>query len=168
MKNKVQSPEVDTKKSQDLSHPTRATKIINKFVIAAMAVIAVGLGIILYWSFQNEQVLQVNNSPFPSRIVQNDDGTNGIVVLTVDYCKHTNVEGQLRVSFVGSEREIFMPIVTERLPKGCTVAEYPFIIPSELSPGKYQIKFRAVYDINPLKKGVVAEFESTSFEIKSQ
>lgn len=150
----------------DPQAPTWTTKVINKFIVVALLAIAVSLGILLNWSFANENVLVVNNSPFPTRIIQNSDGTNGVVVLDTDYCKNNEAKGTLRVSYVSSTREVFLPIAPEVLPKGCFQREFSFVIPKEIIPDTYKIKFRAVYDINPLKRGVVVEFESQEFEIQ--
>lgn len=150
----------------DLVAPTKTTKVINKFIVIALVAIAISLGVLLKWAFANENILEIKNSPFPTRIIQNSDGTNGVVVLQTEYCKNGQPKGTLRTSYVSSSREVFLPIAPETLQKGCFQREFSFVIPKELIPDQYKIKFRAVYDVNPLKRGVVVEFESQEFAIQ--
>lgn len=128
-----------------------------------MVVIGLSIALLLYWSFANETILEVKNSPFPSRAISNE--VDRYVVLEADYCKRVKADGRLRLSFVSSTREIFLPIVPERLPVGCQKTNYPIAIPKELPPDKYVVKFRVLYDLNPLKKNIPAEFESKEFTL---
>lgn len=146
------------------THPTKTTKYVNRFVVLALIIVAISLGIFLKWSFEGTDVLKVNNSPFPTKIVQQDG--SGIVVLTADYCKNQKLDGTLRISFVSQSREIFLPIAQEELQRGCGIREIPIIIPKDLIPDTYKIKFRAIYDVNPVRQNIIVEFESKSFEIK--
>lgn len=151
------------------THPTRATKVINKFVLLALVVIAVSLGIFLKWSFASTNVLEVKNSPFPARVVADPTGeTGGIVFLHAEYCKHAGVEGVNRISYVSKNREVFLPIAPERLEEGCEARDVPVVIPKDLPKDTYQIKFRVEYDINPVKQDVVVNFESQPFEVGPQ
>lgn len=142
------------------SHPTNTTKTINYIVAAALVTVALCLGVFLKWTIQDSQVLQVNNSPFPTRTIREHPTAGGVIILTADYCKIQDVPGKLRVSYVSSSREVFLPLADEKSPKGCRVTEFPVLIPRELQPDTYRIKFRVTYDVNPLKKGQVVEFES--------
>lgn len=147
-------------------HQTKTTKILNYIALVSLIVVAVAIGILLKWSFQSTEVLQVKNAPFPTRVVHQEDDKDNVVILTIDYCKVQAVTGTLRISYVSSSREVFLPISTERGPKGCTgKQDFPVLLPSDMAPDTYKIKFRAAYDINPLKKNVVSEFESRPFNI---
>lgn len=146
-------------------HPTKTTRVFTWLSVIAMAIIALSLGILLNWSFANENVLKVNNAPFPVRTIRQHAEQGGVVILNVDVCKNTDVVGNVRTSFVSSTREVFLPLSKERLPKGCLKQEIPVVIPKDLPTDTYKIKFRATYDINPLKKGIVSEFESKSFVV---
>lgn len=140
---------------------SKKSKLVNLLVGLALVVVAIGIGIILRWSFASENVLEVKNSPFPARVISDPSGqTGGIVFLKADYCKNTDDVGELRISYVSKSREVFLPIAKEQLPKGCDNKEVPVIIPLNLLRDEYRIKFRATYNINPLKKGIVINFES--------
>lgn len=149
-------------------HPTKTTKVANYFVVAALLVIALGLGVIFKWSFADTNVLVVNNNPFPARIVQDPSGqTGGIVFLTADYCKNIDVTGEIRMSYVSKSREVFLPLAKEQLPQGCAKREVPVVIPLNLLKDEYKIKFRVTYDVNPLKQGITTSFESQPVTVGS-
>lgn len=126
--------------------------------------IAFGVGIMLFWAFASENVLEIKNSPFPSRVVANQ--TDRYVVLDTEYCKNQGIQGKLRISFVDDDQEVFLPIADEKLPKGCSENTIPIALPSSLKPGEYKVKFRATYNINPLKQNVAVEFESKEFKLE--
>lgn len=140
-------------------------KLTMKIAFISLGVIAVLVGTILYWSFADEKVLTVNNEPFPVRTIREHPMANGVVILKVDFCKHYDIEGDLRISFLNTDHEVFLPIVKERSPKECKVTEFPILIPEVIEPGKYRVKFRATYDINPVKRNITSEFVSRDFEI---
>lgn len=144
----------------DTAHPTPTTKRINKIIVAALVVIAVCLGVIFSWALQSDDVLEIKELPIPTRTIRDHPTAGGVVILNVDYCKKIDVEGNLRTSFVSSTREVFLPVAKERGPKGCSKVELPVLIPKDIPPDTYEIKLRATYDLNPLKKGVVEEFKS--------
>jgi hypothetical protein len=86
--------------------------------------------------------------------------------MTVNLCKNTDAVGKVRTSFVSQSREIFLPVSDEKLPKGClNNQEVPVLIPKDLPPDTYKVTFRVTYDLNPVKKSVVNEFESRSFVV---
>lgn len=130
----------------------------------SLLVTATFVGILLSWSFASEKVLEIKNEPFPIRTIRKNASVNGVVILSIDYCKNRDIEGEVRVSFVSDEREIFLPIAREQIPKGCKVQEVPIVIPKDLQPDTYRLKFRTHYDINPLKS-VDNIFESRMFEV---
>lgn len=125
---------------------------------------AFGVGIMLFWAFASEDVLTIKNSPFPSRVVANQ--TDKYVVLDTDYCKNQDIRGKLRISFVDDTQEVFLPVVDEKLPKGCTTNSIPIALPESLKAGNYKVKFRATYSVNPLKQNIVVEFESREFKLE--
>jgi hypothetical protein len=147
------------------AHPTKTTKVFNLLALASLAVIAIGLIILLRWSLVDTNVLKVNNAPFPVRTIRQHAENGGVVILSVDLCKNTNVSGTVRTSFISQTREIFLPVSQERIQKGCLAQEIPIVVPKDLPSDTYKIKFRATYDLNPLKKGIVSEFESKTFQI---
>ncbi len=150
-------------------HPSKSSKWFNRIILAALVVVAIGLGIIFHWSFANDEVLVIKNSPFPARVVADPTGaTGGVVFLTADYCKDSSLEGKIRISYVSASREVFLPLAPEKLEKGCNKAEVPVVIPKDLAVDTYKIKFHAIYDINPLKQNVMVDFESQPFKVGSQ
>lgn len=148
------------------THPTTTTRLANKFFAVALLIIAIAVGFFLFWSLEPTNVLEVKNSPFPARVEADPTGkTGGTIYLKIDYCKNTELHGEVRTSFLSESREQFSPIVTEKIPSGCDNAEFPVVIPTNLSEDVYKIKFRATYDVNPLKKDVDVFFESQPVDI---
>lgn len=146
--------------------PTNTTRRINLIIIGALIVIALGLGVILSWGLAGEDVLELRKDPIPSRIIKDESSnSNGIVFLDLDYCKKIAVEGSLRTSFVSQTRETFLPLAQERSSKGCSNTELPVLIPKDLPPDTYKIRVRATYNINPLKQGIIEEFQSQPFKV---
>ncbi len=158
--NRIENQPFDVDVIPEPVHPTKRSKLVNYLVAAALIIVALGLLRIFVWSFDNEPVLTVNNSPFPTRTIREHPTGGGVVFLTADYCKTSDIEGDLRVSFLAQTREVFLPITKERTPKGCHKVELPIVIPKDIAPGEYKIKFRVTYDKNPLKQNEVVEFES--------
>ena len=142
--------------------PVRS-KIVNYLVAGALAVVAVALGILFYWASANEKIITVNNEPFPVRTIREHPTAGGVVFIKVDMCKATDIDGELRMSFIDPAREVFLPLSTEQFEKGCFVREIPVLIPSDLPAGTYKVKFHIQYNLNPLKQGVFDEFESKEF-----
>lgn len=149
----------------DPEKPSTRSKVANIAVLIALAVIAVGLGVLLYWASANEKILEVKNEPFPVRTIREHPTGGGVVFLKIDLCKHTSQEGSIRTSFVSPSREVFLPKSTERLEEGCFVREIPVVIPLDLQPDTYKVKFRVEYKLNPLKQNVFNEFESREFVV---
>lgn len=143
-------------------HQSNRSKITNWVVIAALLLAFVGLFRILAWGLDNTPVLEVKNAPFPTRTIREHPTAGGVVFLDADYCKNKNVEGDLRISFLSDSREVFLPLTKERGETGCQRVEFPILIPKDISPGEYRVKFRVTYDKNPLKQNEVIEFESQS------
>lgn len=144
-------------------------KLINLMVVAALVIVSLGVAIFLKWSFQNENIITVKNEPFPTQVLPDaSHDTGGILLVTVDYCKNQEVEGDLRVSYVSKSTEYFTPITKERGEKGCRKVELPTVIPKELPQDTYKLRFRIVYDLNPIKKDIVSEFYSDEFKVGAQ
>lgn len=142
-------------------HPAKRTVVANYLAAASLIVAALTLAVILKWSFASTNILEVHNSPFPARVVPDPTGqTGGIVFLKADYCKNSDIVGEIRMSYVSKSREVFLPLAKEQMQKGCESKEVPVIIPLNLVKDEYKIRFRATYDINPLKRDVTTYFES--------
>lgn len=146
-------------------HPSKTTKWVNRTILIALLAIAIGLAIMLRWSLANTEVIKVNNAPFPVRTIRQHAEQGGVVILSIDACKSSNIKGVVRTSFVSTSREIFLPQSKEQLPKGCFKQEVPILVPKDLPADTYKIKFHATYNLNPLKTAVVNEFVSTEFQI---
>ena len=147
------------------THPTKRTRAINYALAASMVIIGLSLVMIFSWALKSDDVIKVNNAPFPVRTIRDHPMANGVVILEIDLCKKTSKRGRVRTSFVSSSREIFLPLADENMSKGCIKREIPVIIPEDTPPGTYKIKFRAIYDLSPLKKGIISEFESQEFVV---
>lgn len=148
--------------------PTQTTRVINKLIYLALITVSIALGIMIYWSLATDTPLEVKNSPFPARVVADPTGeTGGTVYLKAVYCKNTDAIGTARISFLSKSREQFIPLVEEKEKQGCGEREFPVIIPTNLSEDEYRIRFRVLYDLNPLKKQIPVEFESQPVNIGS-
>lgn len=145
--------------------PSKINKMISRAVIGALVIIALGIGVFLFWSFQSEQVLDIKNAPIPTRSIREHPTAGGVVILDVDYCKKVDIKGRIRTSLVSSTREVFLPMADEAGPKGCKHTDVPVLLPKDIPPDTYKIKFRVTYDLNPVKRGIVQEFESQGFQI---
>ncbi len=166
--NRVENQPVDIDVIPEPTHPTKSTKVANWLVAGALVVVAISIGIFLKWSFAGDEVLTIKNSPFPARIVPDPSGqTGGIVFLKAEYCKNSDLVGELRMSYVSKSREVFLPLTEERLKKGCEDREVPVVIPLNLLKDEYKVKFRVTYDINPLKRGITTNFESQPITVGS-
>lgn len=146
-------------------HPTRGSKLINKAIGIALVLTVAAIAVMFYWATADTKPLDIHNAPFPTRTIREHPTAGGVVILNVDYCKNTSTEGDLRMSFVSTSREIFLPVAKEKGSKGCTKTEFPVLLPKEIPADTYRIKFRVTYDLNPLKQNVVQEFESQPFTV---
>lgn len=148
-------------------HPeqTVGSKVGHWVGFVALGVIALALGILLFWGLSSNDVLEVKNAPFPVRTVRQHASPNGVVILNVDYCKKVSTEGNLRMSFVSPTREVLLPMARERGPKGCFKTEFPVLLPKDITPDTYKVRFRVTYQVNPLKQ-VMEEFESKEFIVE--
>ena len=164
-KTRVQNQPVGLDTIPEPAHPSPRSKFVNYVVVAALVVIAIGLGVIFKWAAANENVLEVRNEPFPVRTIREHPTAGGVVLLNVDICKNTDIKGSVRTSFVSQTREVFLPLSEESIPKGCLQREIPVLLPKDLLPDTYKVKFRVTYDLNPLKKNIVDEFESKEFVV---
>lgn len=154
--------------SEEPDHPSLTQKLLTKFVYLALLIIAVATGVFLYWSFQDEKIIVAKNQPFPVRSTESSPTPDGVIILNVDFCKYHDVEGELRMSFLNSTHEVFVPITRERAQVGCRQAEVPILIPKDIESGRYRIKFYVTYDLNPIKQNIRNVFESSEFEIVSK
>lgn len=159
-KKPVQRPVVMLEPIPEPDHPTKRSKIANWIILGALIIATIAILVMLAWSFDNEPVLRVKNSPFPIRSIREHPTAGGVVIIDADYCKDKKVTGQSRISFVSETREYFLPESKEEGPTGCQHQEVPIIIPKDIAPGMYKLKFRITYDKNPLKQNEVVEFES--------
>lgn len=143
--------------------PSLTQKIVTKIVVVALIIAASGIGILLYWGAASTDVIEVKNSPVPIRTIREHPTAGGVVIISVDYCKKVKADGDARISFVSESREIFLPVSKERTEPTCQVTEFPVLLPNDIPADQYKIKFRFTYDLNPIKRGVVEEFESKPF-----
>lgn len=134
---------------------------------AGLALLALAVGLLLYWVYQPKRVLEIKNQPVPIRTIREHATADGVVILKVDYCKNVKAEGRTRLSFVSASREIFLPTSIDRQDPQCAVAEIPILLPHDIPADTYHIHFRVQYQINPLRS-VIEEFDSGSFEVVDQ
>lgn len=145
-------------------HTPSSWQIKKILVLSGMAVLAFSALTIFYWSVSGNDVLDVKNAPFPVRTIREHPTADGVVILKTEYCKNISASGRVRVSFFNPSREVFLPISTDKQDAGCYELEVPILIPKDLPPGEYRIKFRVTYQVNPIKS-VVEEFDSKKFQV---
>lgn len=151
------------------THPennSKSNSTINKVVLVSLVIVAISILRMLTWALQSSDVVTVNKVPIPSRVVQDKETGYGVVLLDIDTCKHTDSQGNVRTSFVSSTSETFLPLSKDRSPKGCSNATVSVPIPKDLPSDDYKIRLRATYTINPLKKNIIEEFESSPVHIE--
>lgn len=130
---------------------------------SALALAGVAVAIIYYWAVVPLDIIRLNNGPVPARPPQNQ--ANNAEIFTHNICKLTDDHGTLRISFVGNNKETFLPVMSENSPKQCNDnLDYPIVVPSDLEPGKYHVHFRATYKPNPIRT-IIEEWDSQEFEI---
>lgn len=133
-------------------------------IMAGLSLAILAVAVFFYWSVSGNQVLDVKNDPFPVRTIRESPTAGGVVILHVNFCKLVAVDGKLRMSFLNHTHEVFLPLTRERSDVGCQNTELPVLIPTELPPGEYRIKFRVGYQVNPIKR-VIEEYHSKPFEV---
>lgn len=138
-------------------------KIVVWVIFIALAASFLGIVRMLSWAFQPDNILEIHNAPFPVRTVRPHATADGVIILKVDYCKTRSIKGTTRTSFVSKSREVLLPLQDENGPKTCQNIEVPILIPKDLTADTYKVKFRVTYNLNPLKKNIVKEFESQEF-----
>lgn len=145
-------------------------KIKRTIVASRIGYIVIGIAVIVlatiaYWLNQPSNVLEIKNQPIPIRTIRPEGHPAGVVILRYDYCKNIAVEGKIRTSFVSDSAELFLPLADDKTEKACKdEVEVPYIIPPQITAGKYKLHFRATYQLNPIKT-VVQEWDSQSFDV---
>lgn len=151
-------------KPLQVESPTKSDKRIHFVIYAALSVILVLLGLFGYWSFGSSDVLEIKNNPVPIRTIRDHPTADGVVILKVDFCKKLAVPGRVRISFVSTSREIFLPVVEDREGKTCDEREVPILIPHDTPSDTYRVKYYITYRISPVR-AVIEEFESLEFVV---
>lgn len=132
----------------------------------ALSIMALFVGVIVYWSFSTrKQVLVINNDPVTIRPSEVNAG-DGIVYLKVDYCKNAKATGQTKVYLIGetygAKPEVAWPDDTAA--KGCQVLEFPVHIPAQTQTDMYHIVFEVKYQLNPIRDSYTT-FRSRTFKV---
>ncbi len=149
----------------------RPIKLATYFAIFLLLLGLVSAARFLSWQYAKDDVLEIKNAPVPVRTIREVTHPQGVVILLIDYCKKINVTGKTRISFVSETREVFLPVSEDKAGVGCNFGqdkptEIPIIIPMDLPPDTYRIHFRVAYDINPVKRGIIEEFDSLEFKVE--
>lgn len=143
--------------------PTFRT-VLHVAVVTGVIFIAAAIATFWYWSLSGEDVLDIKNDPVPVRTIREHPTAGGVVIVHVEYCKLIPATGDLRISFVGANKEEFLPLAKENSEVGCNELDWPILIPDGVPAGEYHLKFRVLdYKVNPLKDEVKEEFTSEPF-----
>lgn len=154
--------QVDEAKQEVQSAKKVRIRMASVLVLLMIGAVLVCGGLSIYWLYANDDVLDVKNAPFPVQTIEQNG--EEILLLKVDYCKNTNTTGDVRVSFVSTSAEIFLPMSKEKQPRACVNTDLPIVVPKNLPPDEYHIHFRATYQVNPFKT-VVSQFDSVTFKV---
>lgn len=134
-------------------------KYLLYLLLGSLAALA---GLFTYWAYQPSDVFKTSGPLF---VVPATNMAGGLAKITVSYCKSTSVPGIARTSYVSSSNEVFQPTTIERSPKGCADnVEIPVVIPKDLVPDTYFIRFKITYRVNPIKT-VVEEVDTEKFNV---
>lgn len=133
-------------------------------ILLAGVALALG-GLLIYWSLQPSNILDIKNDPLPVRPLE-VSANGGIVIATVDYCKTRKVDGHAKVYLVGEgngqKPELAWPVDTQG--PQCLKIDIPIPIPASTQTDVYHIVFEVTYKVNPLKDQV-AVFRTRSFKV---
>lgn len=136
----------------------------GKYVVyGALSILALGVGLVLYWLLGPAKVLDVRNGPVPVRpSVQKPDQ---LVFLVVNYCKLQPATGTVRRFLVSSTVRIPLPLQTDSGPKTCQQVDVPLLIPKSVVPDVYNVHMDVQYQVNPLRS-IIETIDSQAFTVE--
>jgi hypothetical protein len=122
------------------------------------------------WTFEGRKsVLVINNDPVPVKPPEVNI-QDGVVFLTIDYCKNRDAHGATEVYLVGEQYGAKIPIAwpEDKTPKGCAVlSAVPVNIPAQTPTDTYHVVFEIRYATNPIKESYTI-FRSRSFKVVNE
>lgn len=133
---------------------------LKVFIYILLLVVVTAVGVFVYWMYQPTEVVKFNK---PITVVPPTAPTGTAVFLNLNYCKKQSVTGLVRASFLSNSTEIFQPQSVDTQKARCYNVNLPVLVP-QIAPGKYRIKFKATYQLNPLKTEI-EEFTTEEFTI---
>lgn len=132
---------------------------LSYMIIIAAA--SVGL-MLIWWMVEPGDVIEIDERPI--QVAETYDASDKVITVPVELCKKLPLTAELRRSFIGETARVFLPVVIERLEPGCYETDVSVLIPAQVVPGKYTIKYETSYVINPIKT-THEQFETTPFVI---
>jgi len=144
--------------------PNGVQALLNKLSVISLAIVAVAMVWAIYLvAFQGNPPSRIFNDPLPVDKAVYYPGDD--IVITIDYCRYTEVPFTSNVSFVDSLVFALPPHVIVGAPKGCGVVNgFVATVPESLPPGTYYLLGRNVYEVNVLATRTLA-WTSQSFEV---
>lgn len=124
------------------------------FIASSLVIIfAMGLGIyLLYLKFWPVTVIEIKNAPVPVDKTEVRPGET--IALTVHYCKHLPLPGDVRTQFV-NDILILLAETSGNTPVGCAEVKIPILIPTIAPEGEYHILRSITYRINVIREETV-------------
>lgn len=135
------------------------------FARVSMALMAVAVGVILFWIFQPPtEAIAVSKVPIP--ITNTVISPNTFVTLKYSYCKQVSSIGRISITLVNQTSALMLPTGYEASNKGCynnTTVVLP--VPPQATGGVYHFHFRATYIVNPLRT-ITQDYDTVNFTVK--
>lgn len=139
-------------------------RIINKLVYIALFIVAMALCVVLYWSYTNQDVIDLLKEPIPTTPLEAK--VSDTIYLKADFCKKVDATGRVVTRISGNSGDLLAPIQYEKLKPGCY---HNFLItvplPPQITPGTYHVNYLITYRTNPMTT-VTENFNSEDFQVK--
>lgn len=127
----------------------KQNKILKWLGYTSLFIIAVGIGLVLYWLNAPEDVLHLNK---PIVVQPPTTSAESTVYMDFDYCKTQAVSGTFSRRIFSDRQEVLNQTgVPENTPSGCVHVQQPLLLPRTIEAGTYRVKYVINYQLNPLK-----------------
>jgi hypothetical protein len=121
-------------------------KIINNISYLTIILFVGLIGLLFFWSIYPYKPLVLNNV----RLNKTEVNRGEHLLVSADYCKNTNKQADLFISFIDGLVYNPQPQVIN-LEKGCHHATLSIYVPKALPIGEFKLKGVFRYKINPIR-----------------
>lgn len=128
---------------------------IRKFIVyLTLLVLTISGSVLLFWTFEPNEVATVTNSPVPVRPKEiNPEAT---IIVSPIICKKIEARAHIQRTLISKAAKIPLPDYENYLPKAdCKQTDLAVIIPGNTPDGVYHINYDVTYYINPITTVVI-------------